>query len=117
MSGKIIEFRSRDLRRGGLYRQQPVPRGPAGEADLKLQIARIYALLEELEDLTRSGNECSLPLLLQARSAVERTKSILISCAKPTPAGGLEKNDDRDPQPDIDRALLERMYCDLNPST
>jgi hypothetical protein len=115
MSGKIIEFRSRDLKRGSLYRQQPVPRGPTGEATLKLQIARIFALLEELEDLTRSANECSLPLLLQARSTVERTRSILLGCAEPVP--GVEKNADRDPQPDIDRALLERMYRDLNPST
>jgi hypothetical protein len=117
MSGKIIEFRSRDLKRGSLYRQQPVPRGPTGEATLKLQIARIFALLEELEDLTRSANECSSPLLLQARSTVERTRSILLGCAEPVPGAGLEKNVDRDPQPDIDRALLERMYRDLNPST
>src|SRR5262245_26718840 len=123
MSGKIIEFRSHELRRGSLYRKQPVPRGPDGQAALKFQIARIFALLEELDDLTGSAGECSSPLLLRARSTLERTKSILMPCAEPSqsagpsarPSAGLEKHDDGDPQPDIDRTLLERMYRDLNP--
>ena len=69
-------------------------------------VSRIVALLDELEDLTSAADECSSPLLWQARAAIERTREILVS---PAPDGGL------DPQPDIDCTLLERMYRDLNP--
>ena len=48
MSGKIIEFPSRDINRANLYRTRPVPR-PDGQPVLRLQIARILGLLEELE--------------------------------------------------------------------
>ena len=53
MSGKIIAFRShQNLNRANLYRRRSVPRGLTKEVRLKLQIARISALLEELEELT-----------------------------------------------------------------
>ena len=108
MSGKIIEFPSRDINRGGLYRTRAVPR-PDGQAVRRLQIARILGLLEELEDLIGNTEDRSSPHLLQAHSAVERTRRILAPRAEPT------ASDDGDPQPDVDRALLERMYRDLNP--
>ena len=108
MSGKIIEFRSRDTNRASLYRTQAVPR-PDGRAVLKLQVARISALLEEIEDLIGSTYDRSSPHLLQARFTVERTRMILAPREEPT------ASDDDDPQPDVDQALLERMYRDLNP--
>ena len=118
MSGKIIAFGiHQNLKRTSLYRRQSVPRGQTREVRLKLQIARISALLAELEDMTGTGigtgidtgidtgNGASLPLVVQARAALDgATKH-------------LERNDEGDPQPDVDRALLERMYRDLNPST
>jgi hypothetical protein len=112
MSGKIIEFRGRDIHRASLYRTQAVP-PPDGKAVLKLQIARISGVLEELEDLIRNGDEQSSPHLLQTRSTVERTRMMAL-CAEPTASAELETHDDGDPQPDVDRALLERMYRDLN---
>lgn len=102
MSGKIIEFPNTN--RASLYRTQAVPR-PDGQAVLRLQVARISALLEELEDLIGSADGRSSPHLLQARSTVERTRRILTS----------RTDNDGDPQPDVDRSLLERMYRDLNP--
>ena len=107
MSGKIIEFPSRDTNRASLYRTQAVPR-PDGQAVLRLQIARISALLEELEDLIGNADGRPAPHLLQARSTVERTRRILTSRMAST-------DNDGDPQPDVDRSLLERMYRDLNP--
>lgn len=107
MSGKIIEFRNRYTNRTSLYRTQAVPR-PDGQAVLKLQVARISALLEELEELIGRADDRSSPHLLQARSTVEQTRRILTSRTEAT------ENDD-DPQPDVDRSLLERMYRDLNP--
>jgi hypothetical protein len=107
MSGKIIEFPSRDINRAGLYRTLVPPR-PDGQAVVRLQIARISVLLEELEDLIGSADDRSSPHLRQARSTVERTRRILTSRAEAT-------ENDGDPQPDVDRSLLERMYRDLNP--
>ena len=114
MSGKIIEFRNRDANRASLYRTQAVPR-PKRQAALKLQVARISALLEELEDLIGSADERSSPHLLQARATVEQTRRILAPRAESTASAAMETYDDSDPQPDVDRALLERMYRDLNP--
>ena len=111
MSGKIIEFRSYNLRRTSLDRKQPEPRGPDSQAALDRQIARISALLEELEELTRGADGSSSPLLLRARSTVARAKKIL------APHAEAETNDAGDPQPEVDRALLERLYGDLNPYT
>jgi hypothetical protein len=114
MSGNIIEFRSRDFNRANRYRTQAVPRAD-GQAVLRLQVARISGLLEELEDLIRSADDQSSPHLLQARTAVERTRRILAPRAEPAASAGLDTYDDDDPQPDVDRTLLERMYRDLNP--
>ena len=108
MSGKIIAFRShQNLNRANLYRRQSVPRGLTKEVRLKLQIARISALLEELEELTGTsiGTGASPPLVVQARATLERATK------------HLETSDEGEPQPDVDRALLERMYRDLNPFT
>ena len=110
MSGKIIAFRSHHtLKRANTYRSQSVPRRPTRDVRLKLQIARISALLEELEEMTGTsigtGTAASPPLIVQARATLERASK------------NLERNDEGDPQPDVDRALLERMYRDLNQST
>jgi hypothetical protein len=107
MSGKIIEFPSRDTNRASLYRTLAPPR-PDGHAVLRLQIARISVLLEELEDLIGSTDGRSSPHLLQAQSTIERTRRILTSRPE-------AMENDGDPQPDVDRSLLERMYRDLNP--
>ena len=107
MSGKIIEFPSRDTNRASLYRTLAPPR-PDGPALLRLQIARISVLLEELEDLIGSADGRSSPHQLQARSTIERTRRILTSRTEST-------ENDGDPQPDVDRSLLERMYRDINP--
>ena len=113
MSGKIIAFRShQNTDRANLYRRQSVPRGLTKEVRLKLQIARISGLLEELEELTGTsigtgtgtgtGTGASPPLVVQARATLERATK------------HLEASDEAEPQPDVDRALLERMYRDLN---
>jgi hypothetical protein len=110
MSGKIIAFGShQNLKQANLYRRQSVPRGLTREVRLKLQIARISALLEELEEMTGTsigtGNGASPPLIVQARTTLDRANK------------HLERNDERDPQPEVDAGLLERMYRELNPFT
>jgi hypothetical protein len=120
MSGEIIDFRSlREQRRAKLYRQQAVPRAPAGEAILgeKLarlstldeQIDRIAGLLGELETLTRDARDLPSMLRGRARASVELASGVLQAVR-----GGAEENDTDDPQPEVDREVLERMYRDLD---
>jgi hypothetical protein len=98
MRGKIIEFRRyHDLSRVRLYRQQAVPRGPAAQARLDRQIARISGLLGELEELTRGAGDLPPEMLVQARATTETASRFL----RPQPD---------DPQPEVDRGLLDRMY-------
>lgn len=118
MSGEIIEFRShRDLAGARLYRNQAEPRGPAGQARLDEQIARISNLLEELENLTRGAKDTRSPLLVHARASIEKASRILKPCARSVVSAGPEENGESDPQPDVDREILERMYRVLNPHT
>lgn len=105
MSGKIIAFRGAE--RAAHYRQAAEPRGSERQARLQLHLARISGLLEELEALKHVADSLPSPLALQARATIEKARSVMRADAG--------KADDRDPQPDIDRALLERMYRDLNP--
>jgi hypothetical protein len=107
MTGEIIEFR-----RARLYRKQAVPRGPAGQARLEQQIARISDLLEELEDLTRGAKGLPSPLLVQARASIEQA-SRMKSRVRFVVSAEPDENGEGDPQPDVDREILERMYRDL----
>lgn len=111
MSGKIIEFRRHhNLKRKRLRAKQAVPREPAGQAGLDQQIARISGLLGELEDLTRDASDLPSTFLVQARASIEKTIRSLQPCGPFPVSTGPEENGDDDPQPDVDRGLLDRMY-------
>ena len=115
MAGEIIEFRlHRDLRRARLYRNEAVPRGPARPAGLDRQIARISGLLNELEDLTRGIGELPPPILVRARASIEETSRMLQPRTRLAASTEAEEDDEDDPQPDVDRGLLERMYRALD---
>ena len=120
MSGQIIDFRSqRDLRRAKLYRQQPVPRAQFREARLgdKLtrlltldeQIDRIVDLLGELNTLTDDAKDLPPTLRLRARATSDLARGLLQEVF-----ARQEENATDDPQPEIDREALERMYRDLD---
>jgi hypothetical protein len=111
MAGEIIDFRlHHELKRGRLHRRQTVPRGPAGQARLDQQIARISGLLGELEELTRSAGALPPPILVRARASIAETSRILPPGRQSAASTEAEENSEVDPQPDIDRGLLERMY-------
>jgi hypothetical protein len=115
MTGQIIQFQSHcDLKRGRLYREQPVPRRTVAiqrpsrkAAGLELQVARIARLLNELEALTYNAEDIPPALLSQARSGIARARGILHSPL-------LNDEIEGEPQPDIDAEKLERMYRDIN---
>ena len=119
MSGEIIDFRNmRELRRAKLYRQQPVPRGPCKDARLHEELARlatldeqidrIVGLLGELDALTRDAKDLPSTLRLRARASIDLASGVLQEVwARP------EEDGTDDPQPEVDREVLERMYRDL----
>jgi hypothetical protein len=77
------------------------PRGPAQ------QIARIAALLGELEELSCESTRVPFPLLTQTRASLAKAVSVLKNCEQFAERAASEQDD---PQPDIDGDLLERMY-------
>jgi hypothetical protein len=118
MAGELIRFeRHRDLKRGHLYRQQPVPRGPAlgarNPSVVELQVARIARLLTELEELTATSDDVPAPTLGQARASIEKARRIIGPWAGSS-ACKMHDESEGDPQPEVDDERLERMYRELN---
>jgi len=79
-------------------------------------IARIWALLVELEVLSHRAKDVPMPVRMQTRETVEQARIVLEKCARKVGKGAKGANpqvEDDDPQPDIDRELLERMYREM----
>jgi hypothetical protein len=118
MTGELIHFeRHRDLKRGQLYDQQPVPRGPTpavrSPSIVELRVARIARLLIELEELTRLPRNVPPTTLDQARAGLEKARRIV----RPWTAVDRQQQEDDldgDPQPELDDERIERMYRELN---
>jgi hypothetical protein len=131
VTGRIIPFQS--------YRncEQPSPRGvgihinhpsgsirsqtdfgPAGRNTrvLKLQIARIAKLLDELEQFARTTEHLPPTIAGQTHAGIERARIILQPFSGCDREAGCEDDIESDPQPDIDGEMLERMYRELNPA-
>ena len=137
MTGEIIYFQSHlALKRGQLYRQQAVPRRAAARrsmdparslhaadyvADdrhaqtLELQVARVAHLLEELEALAGSSENCPPATLAQARTSIEKARLILRPLAGAERKAQIADDSEGDPQPEIDDEKLERMYRVISP--
>lgn len=112
MSGDIVEFRKRGFGRANLYRaEEEMPRRPAKPARLEQQMRRIAQLIEELEEMT-GGSEHLSGLLMRARASIDEIcpNGVANDLGKPSPP---HVHLDIDPQPDVDRDILERMYSDL----
>jgi hypothetical protein len=69
-----------------------------------LQIARIESLLGELQDLPDGAEGVPLSLIAQAQAGLRKAREVALSAPEP------------DPQPDVDRAVLERMYGSMDPN-
>jgi hypothetical protein len=70
-------------------------------------VRRITVLLGEIEALGQRADDVPPAILTEMRVILENARRVLEACtrrAKPAVDG------DGDPQPDIDREILERMY-------
>ena len=122
MTAKIIDFRvHHNLKSAPLDYQEPAPRGrakraarrPAGKARVDQQIAHIAWLLRELEDIARGGERLPQAVVAEAHASIERTRTMLQSWPAVRTSGKSDATGEDAAQPNIDPALLERMYSDL----
>lgn len=93
MSAIIVSFHGR----------RPDRRARPGK-QIEQQVARITAMLEELEGMTGGAGHVPPALLARAHAAVGEARAWL------RPAAG-----EADPQPEVDREAVERMYRSLEP--
>ena len=114
MTGQVIPFRSYRKCEATAPRRS---RGPSVRStrNLKRQVARIARLLDELDQLTRTSSKFPPDILGQAQAGMERAGKLLRPCSVSERNAGDENDIEDDPQPDIDGAMLERMYGKLNP--
>jgi hypothetical protein len=132
LTGRIISFESRrnceqaSSRRICLQINRPsspirsqtafVPVGPSTRTRiLKLQVARIARLLDELEELARTTDNLPPAIDGQRHAGIERGHGILQACSGSEREAGCEDGIEGDPQPDIDGEMLARMYRELDP--
>jgi hypothetical protein len=121
MTAKIIDFRVHQLKSARPDYREPAPRGranraarrPAERASVDHQVAHIAWLLRELEDTARAGEGLPQVLVAQAHASIERTRTMLQSWPRASTSGKADATREDDAQPNIDHALLERMYGDL----
>ena len=130
LTGRIIPFESprnceqASSRRIGLQINRPsgsirsqtafFPVGPSMRTRiLKLQVARIVRLLDELEELARTSDNLPRAVAGQRHAGIERGRGILQ--ARSEHEAGREDDSEGDPQPDIDGEILARMYRELDP--
>jgi hypothetical protein len=130
VTGRIIPFQSyrnceqASPRRVGIHINHPsgsirsqTDFGPAGRNTrvLKLQIARIAKLLDELEQFARTTENLPPTIAGQTYAGIERARIIVQPFSGCEREAECEDDIEGDPQPDIDGEMLERMYRELNP--
>ena len=122
MTANIIDFRvHHQFKNARLDCREPAPRGrakraarrPAGWASVDQQVAHIAWLLRELEDMARGDERLPQVLVAEAHASIERTRKMLQSWPGARTSGKADSTGEDAAQPNIDHALLERMYRDL----
>ncbi|MBN9091219.1 MAG: hypothetical protein J0J01_30240 [Reyranella sp.] len=78
---------------------------PGGRSCRAQLIERIGVLVGELEALSQRADQVPSSLVIEMRAMLENARRILEKCGQ-RPAD----RDEGDPQPDVDRDVLERMY-------
>jgi hypothetical protein len=81
---------------------------------LRLQVARISRLLDELEGHSLA-HECHEPGVVdQSRAGIEKARALFLQWQEPGRNIQCSSDGENDPQPDVDGDMLERMYQALN---
>ena len=128
MTGQVIPFQSYRNREQAAPchapphhrlndRSRPLRNPSAGRTTriLKLQIARVAQLLDELEEVARTSDNFPPAIVRQTHTGVERARRILQPFSGSKRDVGRDNEVEGDPQPHVDEEMLERMYRSLNP--
>ena len=81
---------------------------------LRLQVARIGRLLDELEELTSTSEGHGLAIVGQSRAAIKKARETLQQWPEAERNAQRSSDSEDDPQPEVDGEMLERMYQSLN---
>jgi len=110
MGGIVIAFPGVRARTRRLGKKMSLPRSPRQRPQLSVQIERITALLEELEDI--SGQTSNLPpaMLAQARDGSCNAEQFLGLRDDIANAAPQTLEQEGDPQPHVDREALEHHF-------
>ena len=114
MGGIVIAFpgvRASGRRTAGT---KSLPHRRRQRPQLKAQIERISALLEELNALSGASSKVPPAMLAQARDSICDAEQDLGLRQVPAAAPPLLEQEG-DPQPYVDREALERLYHSLDP--
>ena len=84
---------------------------PTGRSCRTQLIERIGVLVGEIEALSQRADQVPSPLLVEMHAILENAHRVLENCAGRSK--GATDAEDGDPQPDVDRDILERMYRTL----
>ena len=110
MSGVVIEFPGYWRGVGPRARaRKGLPRNRKRPQHLKARVERIAALLTELEAMSPPSAEV-LAILIQARATVSRVEEKLTSHYLRHSEARAAAEDEGDPQPHVDREVLEHLF-------
>ncbi len=90
------------------------PHGRRLSSRVRAQIERIADLLEELEAISDHSSELSPAMQARVRNSISKAALIVQSCGQAKRAPGVVE-DEGDPQPHVDREVLERVFQSWEP--
>ena len=108
MGGTVIAFpggRASTHRSAG---RKSLPRGQRRR--LKMHIERITALLEELEDISRHSSKLPPAVRARTRTSIRKAERMLGVREDVAHAASPILEQEGDPQPHVEREVLERLF-------
>jgi hypothetical protein len=109
MGGIVIAFPGVRASTRRTARKMSLSRSPSHRPRLTVQIERITALLEELEDMSAHASNLPPAMLARARDGICNAEQVLGLRQVPDAVPPLLQQEG-DPQPHVDREILERHF-------
>src|SRR5215475_1993150 len=109
MGGIVIAFPGVRASTRRIGRKMSLPRSQRQRPPLKVQIERITALLKELEDISDHASKLPPAMLARARDGICNAEQVLGLRQVPEAVSPLLQQES-DPQPHVDREVLERHF-------
>jgi hypothetical protein len=113
MGGIVIAFPGVRASTRRIARKMSLPRSPRQRPPLTVQIERITALLEELEDISAHASNLPPVMLARARDGICNAEQVLGLRQVPDAVPPILEQEG-DPQPHVDREVLERHFNSRN---